>query len=101
MKRQSYCLEPVRIDRVVFRAASGFNGDQTRALELGEVTRRGRLGDAEATDDLLGVEFPFEQQIEHAQARWIGKGTCGVEQIDLTVDGIAIGRGKWRGRCVS
>jgi hypothetical protein len=41
------------------------------------------LGDPEAIDDLLGVELTFEQQIEHAQARWIRKGAGGVEEIDL------------------
>ena len=71
------------IDRVILRAASRFNRHQTRALELSKVARNGRLGDAEAPDDLLGVELPFEQKIEHAQARGIGKGARGVEQIDL------------------
>src|SRR5688500_9268860 len=98
MQRRGHCLEPVGIDRVVLRAASCFNRDQTRALELSEVARYGRLGDAEATHDLLGVKLPFEQQIEHLQARWIGEGAGSVEQIHLTVDRMAIGRGQWRRR---
>ena len=89
------------IDRVVLRAAACFDGDETRALELGEVARYGRLGDAEAADDLLGVELPFEQQIEHAQARRIGKGARGVEQIDLSLAVCATSFGQWRGRRVS
>ena len=83
LKRRGYSIELGGIDRVVLRASSCFNRDQACALELGKVARYGRLGDPEATDDLLGVELALEQQIEHTQARRIRKGAGGVEEVDV------------------
>ena len=80
-------MEPGRIDRVVLRASTCFHGHQARPLELGKVARHGRLGDAEAPHDLLGVELTLEQQIEHPQASWICECAGRLEQIHLTADG--------------
>ena len=59
------------------------------------------MSDAEAPHDLLGVELAFEQQIEHAQARWIRESPGGIEQIDLIADRRTIADGWSGGRRVS
>ena len=43
------------------------------------MARYSRLGDPQATNDLLSVELAFEQEIEHTQSCGVSQGSCEAE----------------------
>lgn len=49
-------------------------GDESGAPEVGEVTRRHRLGNAEAVVDVADADFTIDEQAQDAKAGAVGEG---------------------------
>lgn len=56
-------------------------GHETRAAQVRQVARRGRLRDVQNVHKITHAQFPVEQQVQNAQPRAIRK--CAKHQINL------------------